>query len=525
MTAMLSKCPNPVCACPVQPGDAFCPNCGQALGEAPAGQVSDLSLGRLARESDLAGARPSPDAATLEPPNALDFAKSPELVRLAGSEEGRAPAETPAEAPRQNDCSDLEVRYNNSCVFVLNMQSTFDFEICPLAEGIRDLFVEARQAGQMIARETPMVLPKRGVPIRFGLNHMPRNTRPGKVSFLILVGYRKGSERRLFAAYRTHTIYSGKEDPRRVCDNLVVEVKNNIQQGHAGDVRVDQSFDELREALREQNSIALDKEFLDLIDGRPFWAPLALAECSPDALPASAAMAVPPEARRRSLILRQQGGTSLHLLTQDCVQIGRQRECEIITRVLDASDRELRDESLRVSQYHAQIEWSGSQCRLWDRGNYPGKGLRPSTRGTWVDGQRLPRGSHVTLVSGHDYRITLAAAPEENVPKVELRARVWVARDLPPLRPGCPEINASPETPVGLVLRQHPGNTAYLLLRSHASLGWVDPRWTGACVCLRGNALHFSAGLTCDWLVPGCRLRSGAAELEVLDSPTRSKAT
>jgi len=46
-----------------------------------------------------------------------------------------------------NDCAELEVRYNNRCVFVLNMQSTFDFEIRPLTDGVKNLFVEVWQSG------------------------------------------------------------------------------------------------------------------------------------------------------------------------------------------------------------------------------------------------------------------------------------------------------------------------------------------------------------------------------------------
>ncbi|MEI6393914.1 MAG: FHA domain-containing protein [Verrucomicrobiota bacterium] len=499
MASMLAKCPNPACACPVQPGDDFCPNCGHPLDAAV-----EVPSGCLALETDLT-------PLTSKPTNALDVSNDAASPRLDHAEHAHPPTQTAVEAQQHNDCAELEVRYNNSCVFVLNMQSTFDFEIRPLAEGIRDLFVEVRHSGQTIARQTPMVLPKRGVPIHFGLNYMPRNTSPGKVSFEILVGCRKGIEQRLYAAYRTHTIYSGKEDPRRVCDHLVVEVKNNIQQGHAGDLQVDQSFHGLREALHEGSSIELDKEFLGLINGRPFWTALPLAECAPNAVPAPA--------RRASVVLQETGGATIHLLTQSPLRIGRARDCEIVARVYGPAGDELKPESMRLSRYHAVLEWKENCCRLLDRGYYPDQAQwRPSSTGLWVDGKRIPSGGEFSLAPDHEYHIALSEPAGADKPQFDLAVRLWTVRDIPVLRSGCAKAGLDPQTPACVVLRRlHGPPISFLLLRHAASLGWVDPQWNGACVCLRHNALGFNDGHTCDWLVPGRRLRSGEGQFEAVD--------
>ena len=507
---MPSKCPNTVCACPVQPDDAFCPNCGHPL-DPIVGQASRLP------ESGMAETVPSLATTPPAPRAALALPQAPELPTLARFETVPAPAAPPAEAPRQDDCSDLEVRYNNSCVFVLNMQSTFDFEIRPLADGLKGLFVEVRQSGQVIARETPMVLPRRGALLSFGLNYTPRHAHAGKVSFTIVVGYRKGPTQRVYAAYRTHTIHSGKEDPRRVCESLVVEVKNNIQQGHAGDLRVDQSFNGLREALRERSSIAVDKEFLELINAQPFWTPLALAECADDSV--AGLGAVPAAVQSARLELRAQD-LSLHLLAQASIRIGRQRDCEILARARDASGRELRTESLRLSQYHALIEWQEDHCRLRDGGYYPDQGWRASTAGVWIDGQRVASGSTFTFAPGREYRLTLAEPANRLPAGFELAARLWLVKDLPQMRPGCPACGAAPDAPACLVLRRL-GNSPVtcLLLRQGAALAWAEPRCGGTCVCVRQGGLHFSDGQACDWLAPGRSLRAGSLNFQVLDAP------
>ena len=543
MNQVLARCPNPVCACPVRPEDAFCAHCGRALGqpvpgkEVPSesaapqsepGQVSDLPallLAKLEASASRASADPMRATARLTgsnwsadipvPPGRVEQPPTP-FSSLTADTSVRAPAETPAGALAGTECADLEVRYNNSCVFVLNMQSTFDFEIWPRAEGIRDLFVEVRQTGKTLAREIPMVRPRPGGLIAFGLNYIPRNTHPGKVSFTIVVGYRKGSEKRIYAAYRTHTLWSGKEDPRRVCENLVVEVKNNIQQGHAGDIKVDQSFQDIRDVLRQQTTIELDKEFLNLINARPFWTPLALAECGPDAVPEFGA--VPEAARRSCLVLREAGGAVVHLLMQDQVRIGRARDCEIRARLHSSSGQELQEQSKRLSRYHALIEWRAGSCRLADRGYYPDeRQWRPSATGLWVDGQRIPVGGDLVLAAGREYKVTLPV-PTGDAAGCEFSARLWLVRDLPRSRPGCPGMNPEPDAPAALVLRRVNGPPPiYILLRQCASLGWIDPRWRDACVCARHGALHYSDGQVCGWLLPSQPLRAGEVEFQVLD--------
>jgi hypothetical protein len=503
------------CGWPMQPGDACCSHCGSWLASVPAAEAGTAE--------DQANPPPPPelgqtDEATQLGPNTGNLIRTEVLADL---ERPAASSSSLGGGQEQSsDCVDLEVRYNNSCVFVLNMQSTFDFEIRPRIDGLRGLFVEVRQSGQVLARETPQMLVRRGSCLSFGLNYMPRNTHAGKVSFEIRVGYRKDQRHRLYAAYRTHTIYSGKEDPRQVCESLVVEVKNNIQQGHAGDMRVDQSFSGLREALRERNTISLDREFLQLINARPFWTVLSLAECAEDSSGGTSFLrrAQPPQ----HLILRGTDGRNMHLLTMPAARIGRAKDCEIVARVFSASGRQLDQESLRISRYHACLEWQGTRCQILDRGFYADeKKWRPSSTGVRVDGERIPSGREFTFAPGRTHRITLSEPAGGSSPTFELEARLWLAEDMPALRPGCPDQRASPDAPACLILRRvHGPSETFVLLRLAASLAWVDPRCGAACVCFRDNAVHYSDGHACDCLTPGRHLHAGAWECRVLENNT-----
>jgi len=509
MTAAAILCPNPQCGCPVQSADVFCPHCGQVLDAGPVklgAQMSERLTPELAPAERIATA----EAIKREPITT----GSPQLVAESPAQSLRPERTASSDLLPANESLDLDVRYNNSCVFVLNMQSTFDFEIQPLADGIKNLFVEVRQSSQVLARETPMVVPRRGSTIAFGLNYTPRHTHSGKVSFTILVGYRKNGQQRVFAAYRTHTIHSGKEDPRRVCENLVVEVKNNIHQGHAGDLKVDQSFDGLREALRQHNPIEIDKEFLGLINARPIWTSLPLAECEPDAVLFGAAPASPT--RRQRLDLQAEDGTRLGLLTQTSVRIGRHRDCEILARLLDGNGQELRAESSAISQYHALIDWNQDHCQLKDGGHYPEGGWRRSTAGVWVDGKPMSSKGEFTFVPGREHRITLGDPAVAAASRYELSARLWSARDLAPFYPAGHEGGASPQSPVCLVLRRLNGpGWVYLVLRSGAALAWADPRLNGVCVGLYQGALHWSEGQLSEPLVAGRSVRAGALNFQV----------
>ena len=482
----------------------------------PTPELSELPANFAESETLLT---PREAEAKLGPPflPAVEASSAVPLV-ARNTESPTVPARDETVPPADSDCADLEVRYNTRCVFVLNMQSTFDFEIRPLADGLTGLFVEVRQDGQIITNGAPRMLPRRNQVLRLPLNYTPRNTHAGKASFELLVRYRKGPQAFLFGTYQSHAIYSGKEDPRQVCESLVVEVKNNIQQGHAGDLKVDQSFNGLREALRERNTIALDQEFLQIINTRPFWVVLPLAECADDPAGGPGAGRVQQPER---LELRSTETGTIHLLRQPSIWIGRERKAEIMARVLSVSGQQLLEESRRLHRYHPKIEWQGNRCQLLDVSFSPEDNrVGPSANGVCVDGTRLAPGGEFNFAPGREYRITLVKPEPDRHLGYELSARLWLARELPRLRPGCPDLRAAGDAPACLVLRrlQGPPET-HVLLRTAVSLAWVDSRCGSACLCLRDSVIHFSDGQGCDHLYPGRVVRAGGVSFQVGEPP------
>jgi hypothetical protein len=493
------RCPNPVCACPVSAEDVFCPNCGQRLDETTKTR------------------HPRPEVSGEAIPANVVLPPAPFPAANAGNEVFTTPVRE--DFPGRSDCTDLEVHYNNNCVFVLNMQSTFDLEIRPQVNGIRDFFVEVRQSGRCLMRERPMALLKRGMRMPLSLNYTPHNTSPGSVAFNIVVGYKLNGQPRLYAATRKHTLHSGKEDPRRVCESLVIEVKNNIQQGHAGDIKVDQDFKELKELLGRHDSLALDKQFIGLINQRPIWTPLPLAECEADAVDQAGGPVV--SLPQRLLLQSTTGGRDFFLSLRRRLQLGRARECDVVTRIEDAGGQENREASTRLSRYHACVEWRDNHAVLVDRGFYPGKKQgRPSVTGVWVEGKRLGTGSEISLRPGRDYEVSLGDPASAGF---ALSLRVWTVGELPHPGSDCAmQFGHSPEEPACVVVQPARSftNKCHALMRHGLCLGWMDVQGGNACLCKQGGGLRLCTDQGQTWLAVGQLIHTDKADYQVLDPAT-----
>ena len=316
-----------------------------------------------------------------------------------------------------------------------------------------------------------------------------------------------------FATFRTHTL--NNLDGKQFCDtdNVVPDVQINIQLGATGgDNTLYPDANSTNKASDEHKPDAFEKRFQDLSCHQPGWPSLALVECDSGPVAISSPIII----GQKPLTSRDSDCIRIYIISQSSIRIGRHRDCEIRARVLNKAGRELREESLMISQYHAQIEWDNNSYRLKDGGYYPDKGWQQSTAGLWVDGKRLSAGGEFDLVQDREYRIALGDPNSKAANCFELGARLWSAKDLPELSPTCQDIELSPETPVCLVLRRLNGpRWVYLVLGSCASLAWAYSRCGGACVGLRQGSLHLSDGQNCESLVPGRAAVAGALNFQV----------
>jgi serine/threonine protein kinase len=228
--------------------------------------------------------------------------------------------------------------------------------------------------------------------------------------------------------------------------------------------------------------------------------------------------AIEPAVRPQRLELRSADGARFFVMNQSSVRIGRNRNCDVVARSFSKSGHEIREESLMISQFHAQIDWNGAACRLRDGGTYPEKGWQPSTAGLWVNGQKLSSGGQLDLVADKDYTISLGA-PTLRSP-FQLRTRLFSAKALPKPKPACYDLDLSPETPVCLMMTRLSFPVAvYFIVRSCAALSWADPRSGQTCLGLRQGRLHLGDTQSCELLVGGREVRAGALKFQVLDMP------
>jgi len=268
-------------------------------------------------------------------------------------------------------------------------------------------------------------------------------------------------------------------------------------------------------SLHQHNSLEIDRDFMSLIEKDPIWTFMPLAECDPGTVVISAPKKINPITRPQQVELKSDEGTKIYVTTQTKVRIGRNSKCEILGRVLDKAGQELRAPSLKISQFHAQIEWNHLDCRLKDGGNSD-KGWQPSTHGVWVDGRRLPMGGEFNFISGQEYRISLGDYNDGPDNRFELSARLWSAKDLPESKSACQDAQLSPNSPVCLLLRRLTGPECnYLIVRSCAALAWADYRCGQSCVGLRQGVLHFCEGRTCELLVTGQVVHAGSLNFQV----------
>jgi hypothetical protein len=419
-----------------------------------------------------------------------------------------------SQAESESECTDLKVLYNNSCVFVLDRESTFDFQVTPQVVGVTDLTIEITKDDQLLKSKCPMAVLRRNVCADISLNYTPSD-KAGKPCFDIYVEYRQNGVGKRYVTSSKHTIYRPNEDARAIFDKFVFEVKNNIQQGPAGDIKVDQHFQDVRELLRSNDPFDLDKKVLDLISARPLWTPLVLRKVGRERRPLP-----PPNLALKTLDLE------IRLFFSD-LRIGKADDCELVARVLKSDGRVHRDASLRISGFHARLEWRGNRPVLADGGFHPGEGdCRASLNGTWVDGDKVPSKGDFALSPGREHLATLAGSGREGASgpgPFALRLRAWTLeelfKELP--RQHAASFSAEERNGIACIVAQAQKGRFYVVLRRALYMGWLDPRCDGAWISRKDNDLHILRPVGSERLAADRRFRVGQIEFQVAELPSQ----
>jgi hypothetical protein len=209
--------------------------------------------------------------------------------------------------------------------------------------------------------------------------------------------------------------------------------------------------------------------------------------------------------------LLQHGGSMTHLLAEPQVQLGRNRGCDLVTRLFDAGGA-VREETQGLSKFHCRIEFRGDRCFLTDKGTDPRTGItKTSSKGTFLDRSAVPHGQSVELPPDRPSVISLAG-PDPQVPGVVgLKAIPWNCgkndRDRCAFSGVCPD-DARP----GCLILQRCDRVPerYVLLCKCAALGLAHPDLNGLQVWRQQNAFAYLEKGPAPYLAPGMTVRTGS---------------
>jgi hypothetical protein len=499
----------------LEPGMAFCPECGSevttGMAEAPAAVEPHRAVEALRSKVGTRADNGMPQR----------LPERDEAQRASGGRARRAPVRARKEAPATpspsaaSDCEHLHVLYNAGCVFVEGLTVPFEFRITPLADGVTEVFVEIRSGTQMQLRYESPYQVRRGMTMEMPVAFRPPQGVHGKVPFEIFIGYTVHDQEHRFLAHKKHTIYRAQEQMRRVIDNLHLEVRNDISQGNAADVNINQHFKELSQLVNPENP-ARELEFVDI---PPLWQELPLQKCfyrPPIGHGTPRAPAARPNARHPRLSLTA-AGLRLHLLSDQIVQMGRHGTNDIIARVADERGGFPEESNAAISRYHCRIEAGDSACRLIDGAYYPGEQCaRASTCGTFLDGVRItPAGGAVALPLNTDVKLTLAATETSGAGACGFSARVVTCGVTAPLLGFCPASDPPGQLSCAILRALHRPHDTFVLLWKRLPLQLLDPALAGWCMCRLHDGFALKTAHGCEWLVPGATLTAAGRQIQV----------
>jgi|GEM_PF-5669602 len=403
----------------------------------------------------------------------------------------------------------------------------FQFRVIPLRPGIKNLALEIRHHGLVVARDEPSweLTPNMEIDIPIGFR--PALGSFGKVTFRVCVSYHLNGERRSFSNRLVFTIYRAQERAAKVLENLRIDITNNVTVDRAGDARVSNALNEMRELFRGRANDPISD--FNLYDTPEIWAPLVLWRESPDetSSPLGPHDTPPTEAVLGRISLRLDN-TRLHLISNSVIQIGRSSECDVVTRLPVSPNQPpgRLDPNYRISRFHCRIALENTGCCLFDKAWDPRERIyRPSTHGTYLDGQRVPSGGAVNLPEGRDALISLAGDGTAKDEACLLHVRLWKNGDWN-RPPRCAGREFNPDHCACLVLKpQFRPHDVYLLLWERIDLWTLREEWRGLCLCCRDKAFRIGLGDRCLWLVPGARFDYRQQTIEVFQYNARDAAT
>ena len=506
MNGALSYCPH--CQMPLNPSDEerFCSNCRHELPAQSASanqtQPPDREASRI--ESDVLSDKPTTSDARHTPPVPVV------TVNIPATETPQLPkTET-----NLGDCRHWEVLYNTGKVFVEGVFVPFEFRLTPLVDGLDDLFVQIRRDDQVLVQKIPAEDPSRGREMSINLNFNAPTGLRGEFCFDIYIGYLFEDRPLCFTTHKVHRIFRAKEKAQTVINSLKFELKNVSMVrdiGNASDPTqsVQQKIEGLDKICKPDDP-AEDFKYITI---PAFWEKLPLHKCknvatiNTPATPHGKPLQVPPKEAHHDRLTLHNGFGTVHLLSHQSIVLGRNRTCDLVTRVQDNEGRVHEEPTQRISKFHCRISMEQHRVLVTDKGMDPEKHTeKASTSGTFVDGQRVKSGQSQSLPVDRTFFLSLGSDQYGDETVSAFEGRIWSCGQSRSLAPACQGQKPS-DHPACLILRRLNGPAeTFVVVYEHFVISTIDPTLKDACICRSQQGFLLKTAGPCVWLVPGNRV-------------------
>lgn len=467
------------CKTPVDDESLFCSCCGADQRTEGGGQKSE-DRRQTAEDSNLAS-RISPPESRPAPSDDLDT--DMEVPSVSSIIQPAAVRAAVASMPGPlSECEDLDLYYDSSRIFMEGMILPFAFRLVPQADGLSDLSIEIRTQSGLNERKRVLRVLRSGVEREISVDmRMPEGC-SGMMTFDFIVRYRMGRGEQMFMISRTHEVHP-QRNARKVFENFRIE----INQGHAGDIN--QNFQGLEKLMQNEDR----GKIFSRMNIPPRWEKLALEECAGCGSDCTVRLPPCPAPARLDRLTLQIDGWKIHLLGGTRIQMGRDRTCDLVTRVFDASGAMPREPNLAISRRQCGLVYQDGQV-LVVNGDLSAV---PGGKAVYLNGHPVEKQEPLT----DEFLLTFGSPqPERGVFGFKGR-----------------KVNLSDGTAGVILMRTDGLKEIFIPVYERVRLGLADPRWGELCVCRQDGGFALSAGPGfCAWLQPGSSQTTSAGSVRVL---------
>ena len=485
------------CDSPMEAEELFCSGCGTEQRSDIRGQKSeDRGKGTEIRDqkSDDSGqGSPNIEHPATESSSTTNHQPStipPQSDSIDSADSGIFPPPV-----GRSECADLDVRFNAARILMEDASYPIEFQITPRCEGIKKLKIFI--AGQHGLKFEGRCRSKLKLGVERGITldvQIPKGLR-GMLSFEVTVEYQLDHKVHRFGAVRSTEVYA--RDLNSI-QSLAINIQQEAREaGDNGSINMDGV-----EKLAERGDwSAVLKE---LAKRPPQWAELLLEEYDGDdggcgSMSCMGLVGEAPLQARLSRMTIEASGKKIHLISGDRVQLGRNRDSDIVTRIFDEAGSMPREENLYISKFHCGFVKEGAAVKIQD-GSV--KARDPKEK-TWLNG-KLVKGAALLSSSNETISFGKPGTPGR---LFSVTAKVLLSRS----------DDGMSEAAGVLLKRTDHVPESYLIVYDRVALKNLGAEWDGWCVARHKAGFCFGKEIACRWLIPGTREFVGAQLVDVTE--------